>query len=536
MKKYIIVLLAIFYAIPTLTQTMEWHIKDDYVDIKYIGHDLFKVMNSNGKWGVINEYGETTVDIQYDSITSFVENRALLLDITGQFLKGIINEDGRIVKSFNNKEILANFQYFSEGMLAYGVVAGKYYQFGYLDLNGNTRIQPRFFWAAPFNKGKAVVQHKSKNYGLIDKSGGTVLNDNRKFKFMSTPVNNKLLIAVSSNRGEKVALANLEPTGKLSEIEELEGGTIVRNSSDYMSISCQNGHSYYFDNAMRLISSSTGRKFNAALTYDNAFSASTDFKKVRESGGWKIQYAGKYLLNSPFRDVELVENEYAIVTSSKNSKGVLRLNSNGSISIQGVPSKVEFIHNAKVTGNIAVDISGLFPSSRVQIGVVGLMENDKEEIYDLPVDYSGIYNQPISYFIPANSFDSEVNLPITINLYIDGMLHKTETENLTGSHKRAFKVSDAIVPDFSDSEGNAIISFSVQSLDGAPSSSAKVSVSGAVNQTKRFNGEETLHFRIPVTIPVDSEETFSFKVAIKEDGCPSYTRNISCVIKHYGLQ
>ena len=126
MKKITIVLLAILYVIPSFSQTMEWHIKDNYVDIKYMGNNLFKVKNSSGKWGVINEYGETTVEIQYDSITPIVENRALLLDITGQNLKGIINEKGQIIKSFHNNEIVANFQFYSEGMLAYGVEAGNY--------------------------------------------------------------------------------------------------------------------------------------------------------------------------------------------------------------------------------------------------------------------------------------------------------------------------------------------------------------------------------------------------------------------------
>ncbi len=536
MKKIIIALLAILYVIPSFPQTMEWHIKDNYVDVKYMGNNLFKVKNSNGKWGVINEYGETTVEIQYDSITPLVENRALLLDITGQYLKGIINEKGQIIKSFHNNEILANFQYFNEGMLAYGVVAGNYYLFGYLDINGNTRIEPKYFWAAPFNNGKAVIQYKSKNYGLIDKSGGIAINDNRKFKFMSTPVDNKLLIAVGSNRGEKVTLVNLEPNGKLNEIEELEGSTIIRNRSDYKSISCQNGHSYFFDNAMRLISSSTGTTFNEPLVYKNTLSSSSDFKKMREQGSLKVLHSGNTLFQSSFRDISFCNNEYAIVTSQRNTMGVLKLNNNGNISIQNIPSQAEFHHNVAVKGNLAVNINGLLSSSQVQIGVIGLKENNQEEKFNVPAGYSGIYNQAISYFIPATSVDSEVSIPIKVNLYIDGMLCKTETKELTGVHKRAFRVSDANAPEFSDPDGNATITFNVQSLESEPSSSAKVSVSGASNQTKRFNGEELLYFKVPVTIPVESSKTFSFTVTIKEDGCPSYTRTISRTIKHYDLQ
>ena len=541
MKKITIALLAILYVIPSFSQTMEWHIKDNYVDVKYMGNNLFKVKNSNGKWGVINEYGETTVAIQYDSITPIIENRALLLDNTGQFLRGIINEKGQILNTPLNSQmtdnnIFVNFPSFNEGMLAYGVEAGNYYLFGYLDSNGNTRIAPKYYWAAPFNDGKAVIQYKSKNFGLINKSGGTELNDNRKFKFMSTPVNNKLLIAVGSNRGDEISMVTLGANGKLNEIEKLEKETGYSvNITDYKTISYQNGHKYYFDNAMRLISS-TGKTFNEPLTYATSLSSSPNFKKMREQGGWKVLHFGKTLFQSSFRDISFCGEEYAIITSQRNTMGVLKLNNNGNISTQNVPAQAEFYHNATIKGNIAVNISGLFSSSQVQIGVIGLKENNQEEKFNIPVGYNGIYNQAVSYFIPATNFESEVNLPIKINLYIDGMLCKTETKTLIGVHKRAFRVSDANAPKFSDPDGNATITFNVQSLESEPSSSAKVIVSGASNQTKRFNGEELLYFKVPVTIPVDSSKTFSFTVTIKEDGCPSYTRTISRTIKHYDLQ
>ena len=542
MKKITIALLAILYVIPSFSQTMEWHIKDNYVDVRYMGNNLFKVKNSNGKWGVINEYGETTVAIQYDSITPIVENRALLLDNTGQFLRGIINEKGQILNTplnsqMSDNKIFVNFPSFNEGMLAYGVEAGNYYLFGYLDSNGNTRIAPKYYWAAPFNDGKAVIQYKSKNFGLINKSGGTELNDNRKFKFMSTPVNNKLLIAVGSNRGDEISLVTLGANGKLNEIEKLEKETGYSvNISDYKTISYQNGHKYYFDNAMRLISSSTGKTFNEPLTYTTSLLSSPNFKKMREQGGWNVLHSGKTLFQSSFRDISFCGEEYAIITSQRNTMGVLKLNNNGNISIQNVPAQAEFYHNATVKGNIAVNISGLFSSSQVQIGVIGLKENNQEEKFNIPAGYNGIYNQVVSYFIPATSFESEVNIPIKINLYIDGMLCKTETKTLTGVHKRAFRVSDANAPEFSDPDGNATITFNVQSLESEPSSSAKVIVSGASNQTKRFNGEDLLYFKVPVTIPVESSKTFSFTVTIKEEGCPSYTRTISRTIKHYDLQ
>lgn len=537
MKKAAIIIGLLLNGIPSLSQTMEWHIKDNYVDVKYMGNNLFKVKNYNGKWGVINEYGETTVEIQYDSITPIAENRALLLDNTGLYLQGIINEKGQIIKLFNNGERLANYQFYSEDMLAYGIPVGDVYLFGYLDINGNTSVKPKYYWAAPFNNGNAVVQHKSTNFGLIDKSGNTVLNENRRFKFMSTPVDNKLLIAVGSYRGDEISLVTLGANGKLNEVEKLEKETGYSvNVNDYKTISYQNGNRYYFDNAMRLVSSSTGKNFNDALTYDVKLPNSSNFKIMREQGGWKIMHSGKVLLYTSFRDISFCGNEYAIITSQKHTKGVLKLNNNANISVQNIPTQADFYHNASVKGNVSVSIDGLFASSQVQIGVVGLKENNQEERFNVPIGFSGIYNQPISYFIPATNFDSEVSLPIKVNLYIDGMLYNTEKHELTGVHKRAFRVSDANAPEYSDPEGNATITFNVQSLDGTPSSSARVSISGATNQTKRFNGEELLYFKVPVTVPMESEKTFSFIVTIKEDGCPSYTRTIKRTIKHYDLQ
>ena len=171
--------------------------------------------------------------------------------------------------------------------------------------------------------------------------------------------------------------------------------------------------------------------------------------------------------------------------------GVLRLNNNGNIALQNIPIQAEFYHNAAVESNLAININGLFSSSQVQIGIIGLKENNQEEKFKVHTGYNGIYNQPISYFIPATKFDSEVSLPIKVNLYIDEMLYKTETRELTGIHKRAFSISDANAPAFSDPDGNATINFDVQSLEFTPSSSAKVIVSGIHLQDDRR------HVRLP---------------------------------------
>ena len=536
MKTIVLILSIILNALPMFSQTLEWHIRDNYVDVEYMGNDLFKVMNSSGKWGIINRRGDLTVDVQHDVITPLVENRALLLDITGQYLKGIVNENGQIIKSFYNNEMLANYKCFCDGMLAYGIDVGSYYMFGYLDIYGNTKITPQYYWAAPFHNGKAVVQYESRNFGLIDTSGRTVLNDNRKFKFMSTPVGNKMLIATGSNRGDKVTLVNVSPDGKLNDIENLEIKTIVKSSTDYKSISCVNGHKYHFDDAMRLIFASTGRSFNQPWVVETPILGSTCFSKVRAEGLWKILYYGTPLMCSSFKDISFCDNEYIIVKNQRNKVGVLKLNLLGKVEVVDVSDRAVFHHYNKSKGYIAFNIKDLLPSTRVQIGIVGLHGNSWEERYTLPDNYRGIYNLPISYFIPAKYFDREATLRLNVNIYLNGMLHKTDVVELKGVHKPAFEVSEAMAPEFSAPDGRASVFFYVQSLESRPSSSTKVEIRGYSDQDLYFSGKNRIDVQIPVIVPLESSKTFSFTVTIKEDNCPPYIKTVKRTVKHYDLQ
>ena len=63
---------------------MEWLCRPGKFEaIQYIGHDLFKVKNKNNKWGIISAGGKQILDTKCDSITPYLEGRALILDKSG---------------------------------------------------------------------------------------------------------------------------------------------------------------------------------------------------------------------------------------------------------------------------------------------------------------------------------------------------------------------------------------------------------------------------------------------------------------------
>lgn len=105
MKAFILfVIVLLFPAASGMAQSMEWLCRPgSFSGIQYMGHDLFKVQ-SEGKWGIISAVdGKEVLEVKYDSITSYVENRALVLDKTGRRILSIIDQNGEILRSFADK-------------------------------------------------------------------------------------------------------------------------------------------------------------------------------------------------------------------------------------------------------------------------------------------------------------------------------------------------------------------------------------------------------------------------------------------------
>ena len=532
MKKILVFFLLLNCAIISFAQTMEWHINANYSEIEYLGNDLFKVQDSHGKWGLVNAEGKMTVSAQYDSITPIVENRIVLIETENgsNYLGGITNEKGEIIqikREYNSKLLLTDFPFFQEGMMPFGVLNENIYLFGYLDKDGNERISPNYFWAAPFNKGKAVVQNTSLYFTLIDANGGRLINHNNDILFLSTPVNDTLLLVESTSRGNKVSQA-IVLDGKLNTIKTLvKTTTFSRRGDNYKSISCQNGKSFYFDNAMRLVSSSDGDKFNQPLSIaSNIDSYSQTLKKKQDQNGTGIIKNAQTLIYAS-KDIEIkkfYEEKYALVVQG-DKKGVMKVNDAGKLTVQSYPEETVFYHHVESKGTLGIQVEGIKPSTKATVGIKGLKENGTEEFHNLS---TGLNNIGLSYFIPSSEFDKLVEKDITINIYLDGMLYRTENYTLKAKHKKGFDVDVTLPGDYADDNGNANFNIMVKSINGVPSSSAKVLLTGGIADQKSFDGQKTVKIIKTVNIPVNNEKTYSFRVNIEEEGCPKITTKSYC--------
>ena len=119
MKKLLLFLLVSFSISHLMAQSMEWLCRPgEFSDIQYMGFDLFKVRNNVDKCGIVSAEGKEVLEVEYDSITPFVENRALIMDENGRRILGILDTNGDIIKSFENEEIYAtSYPYYKDGLL-----------------------------------------------------------------------------------------------------------------------------------------------------------------------------------------------------------------------------------------------------------------------------------------------------------------------------------------------------------------------------------------------------------------------------------
>jgi hypothetical protein len=115
--------------------------------------------------GLINTSGAYVVKPVYQSISSFSEGRAIVMDDQGS---KVMNEAGRII----THKAYGYIAPYKNGRAVFSIQVGDSSKYGYLDLQGNEVIAAKYLQANDFANGKAVVQEKDNEFALIGLDGG----------------------------------------------------------------------------------------------------------------------------------------------------------------------------------------------------------------------------------------------------------------------------------------------------------------------------------------------------------------------------
>jgi hypothetical protein len=175
----VLVTIGVFYACnqkskeKTDEELFEEILNDPRVNSREVGEregiEYFQYME-NGKTGFRDLDGNIVIKAIYESAEMFSEEHSAV-EIDGKW--GLINEKG---------EYVIEPQYDFLGGLHNGLVSFRQNDLtGFLDVNGNVKIEPKFHWVDEFSEGLCAVSTDWKTdeprlYGYIDTSGNQVID------------------------------------------------------------------------------------------------------------------------------------------------------------------------------------------------------------------------------------------------------------------------------------------------------------------------------------------------------------------------
>ncbi|MBM6616527.1 WG repeat-containing protein [Bacillus suaedaesalsae] len=122
------------------------------------------VVEVNGQYGIINEFGKFVVKPSYWSISDFEEGRAIVVNDKGSF---VMNEQGKLLTS----KPYTYIRTYQESRAVFSIMKNNTSLYGYLDLSGKEIIPAQYQTANNFQNMTAIVQSVERNFKLIDQKG-----------------------------------------------------------------------------------------------------------------------------------------------------------------------------------------------------------------------------------------------------------------------------------------------------------------------------------------------------------------------------
>ncbi len=519
---------------------MEWLCRPGKFEaIQYIGHDLFKVKNKNNKWGIISAGGKQILDTKCDSITPYLEGRALILDKSGHKILGILNQEGEIIKSFEKEPIYTTaYPYYKEGLLGYKEKNGLC---GYVNSRGAIAINARFYLAAPFQNGIATVQYADGEgyFGLINKSGGSAIISDTRYKFLSSIVDGQLLAVTSSSRGGDLLRVMRLDVNRLKATQTLESKMFVDLSDDFTYLVSQNGHHYFIDNQWRI--SGANYKFKMPYKIEDKFTFITEsaelLSKQETKNGVQITYMGKPIIENSFDNVETYEKKYAIVSAKDKSIGVLKLNPSAGIEL-AEPTQIFVFNHNPLPSALSANLDEMEPEHYVEIQVdikdvnpsqLKCYLNENGYLRYAPLKKKeGTWNLHIPFFKSDTQFDNIVTSEVDIAITYDGLDWMHRLVKLSTKHEPGYDIQIS-GNNVTNNQGIGNVIIIVQSIKGKSNKPVTIEVAGK-NVTMTGNKKE---ITIPVNnIPEGESKNLTYTVTIREEGCPVITKSLNKTITH----
>lgn len=350
-SKVLVGVLLACLSLPVDAQIAKWLVRPTYDHIEMTDDGLLKVVSS-GKIGLLNKDGKEVLPIEFDSITSFKENRALLFK--NNTFYGITDLQGRVISLQEKGYKLGHEAHYNSGLLL--VKLGQHFFF--LNKEGEQIYGP-YAEAYPFFNGHACVKSyvdylkkpTETYYDCINTDGNSfniLGHDKEDINFISSFNDGKAVIVIkkkfymlNAENYELTPISTDSTTNKKSLVVSDSKDLLLHKNEEEALLLAKNGK-FVFDHFMRLkfmellgnepiaIDFPTGKK--------RAFTSA--FGETRENNQSGLIFEGNLLLPPQLEDVLHMEDGLAIVkiggkcgviTVDKDNSFLFKLNNNENI-------------------------------------------------------------------------------------------------------------------------------------------------------------------------------------------------------------
>lgn len=330
MKQILSAFLFGIISISSYGQIAHWKVKPKFDDAKILPNGLITTIDGQ-KYGLYDSTGNELLPIEYDGITDFTDNVALLFN-DGKFT-GIVNERGNVVDLTNSGYTpIQNQKFFSDNFLNVTKTekGNNSTMFYYIDKKGKELAGP-FIVGLPYCNGFALVQ-KYANEKKQEDIYWTFIDDNQRevniptfdkkqaIRFLSS-FRDGQAVCIYKNKGYYVTDSlNVVPINvdnlntKKSQLV-IDGKSFdIQKNQDNIIVSAKNAV-LTFNSLMQLdkIEADGNIIYEYKSPAIEVTSVSSELGQNGKAGEYGLTYNGNVLLPAQFTDVKLLNGKYALV-------------------------------------------------------------------------------------------------------------------------------------------------------------------------------------------------------------------------------
>lgn len=530
-RNLLFVLMILFGSFSTNAQIAKWIVYPEYDNIEMLDNGLLKV-TKNGKVGLLNKSGAPVLPVEYEKISAFYEDRALLFK-NGRFV-AITDLYGTVIDLSNEYyDLVEDFDRFYSDYL----IVKKNNLYYYLNRDGRIALGP-YLKAYPFSEGWACVTGMDNLYDHVNEIGksfydvtGVIKND---ISFISSFYNGKAIIAIRKKfytvdkEMYRITPISIDETqNKKSLVVAMDKVISVHNMNNGYVVNTINGK-FFFDNSMRLTKMELQGNDPVVNTFPEKIKrdVSSLFKIITDGELFGLSYETNEILPPQFEDVSYIEDDlafvksngyYGVVSVDKHNDFIFKLNDNENIG---------FNHRS-YTSKLTVYIPSYLKCSKV----TAISNSDDCEIQiETRSEYENIEKNALTYncrlYIPMDLTDDTLKIhDYNFSLMYDGFLSKKYKVSISEWHVKYYEINISNTNYSLESVTDTIsIEFDLIKTDVAKNDETNyyknVEVIAA-NMTEQpvLNKITENHYSFQIS-NIDQERVL-FTIKITEEGCPS---------------